>query len=313
MSEPKKVVSVWYRRAFEVLLGIAILALIAAISVPNLLRSRMAANSASRYGYARSMHVQHMVAAGFAEGEPGSPRKVASTVTLDLVAKDAQQLTNALTKLTADHGGYIQSSEIRQVSYGPRMSTLVRIPAARLNEFLAAAKSHALRVETEAFELKDVTADWVDLDARLRNARHEEEQYLAILRRTGTVSDTVKVAESVARVRERIEQMEGQMRLLNHQVEMATISITIAPEVLPQVARLMWHPWVNLRNALIETGQGLADYTDAMLAFAVKLPVIGLWVITVIAVGSLSIRVLIWMWFRWLRRIIRVPQPVAQT
>jgi hypothetical protein len=307
-TQTKNVTSI-DRRIFEVVLALAVLLLLVAIGTPNLLRSREAADRASRIGRLRAAANQtaEEVSASATEA-----RKVVRTMMLDVITKEPSQIAQTVGELVSSHAGYVQSSNTQRSEYGDRICLVLRIPNDQLDYVLAEIRRWAVRVETEKLESKDVTAEWVDVDARLRNAHREEEQYLGIMRRAGSVQDTVDVAEKLAAVRERIEQMQGQLNLLNNQVDMATISVTLRPEILPVVARLDWHPRQSLQTALVESGQGLAAYTDSLLAFLVKLPVIGLWVITVIAIGSLAIRVLIWLWFRWIRRIFRVPQPVAQ-
>jgi type II secretory pathway pseudopilin PulG len=297
------------RRIFEVVLALAVLLLLVAIGTPNLMRSREAAEKASRIGRLRAA----VQAGDDASASATEARKVARTMTLDVIAKEPSQVAQTVGELVSSHAGYVQSSDTQRSEYGDRICLVLRVPNDQLDSVVAEIRRWAFRVESEKLESKDVTAEWVDLDARLRNAHREEEQYLGIMRRAGSVKDTVDAAEKLAAVRQRIEQMQGQLNLLNHQVDMATISITLRPEILPQAARFVWHPWPSLRTALVESGQGLADYTDSMLAFLVKLPVIGLWVITVIAIGSLAIRLLIWNWFRWIRRIFQAPKPALQS
>jgi hypothetical protein len=72
----------------------------------------------------------------------------------------------------------------------------------------------AARVDREEIKSEDVTRQYVDIDARLRNMRAEEERYLEILKRAATVKDTLDVTQHLADVRGRIEQAQGEMNLL---------------------------------------------------------------------------------------------------
>ena len=72
-------------------------------------------------------------------------------------------------------------------------------------------KSVAVSVDREDVEAHDVTREYIDLDARLRNAQAEEARYLEILKRATTVKDTLEGAEKLSNVRGRIEQLQGEM------------------------------------------------------------------------------------------------------
>jgi uncharacterized protein DUF4349 len=66
-----------------------------------------------------------------------------------------------------------------QSNTGSRSATLMlRVPADRLDQAMAEIKGAATRVEQENVEAKDVTREYIDLDARLRNTQAEEAQYL---------------------------------------------------------------------------------------------------------------------------------------
>jgi hypothetical protein len=315
-NEPN-LVSIWYRRAFEALFGLTMLAILFALAVPNLMRSRMAADKAMQMGRLRELHRESLLldqAAPEGKAQDRVPdRKIVRTVALDVTAKDPRKLSNQATTLAAARSGYVQSSSSEQYLQSERITMIVRLPNSSLEAFVAEVKAQALKVDTEKLDAKDVTAEWVDTDARLRNARREEEQYLAIMKRATSVKDTLEVSNKLSGVRERIEQMEGEQKLLEHQVAMSTVTLTLEPEELPAVSRLIWHPWQNLKIAAVASAQGLADYADTMLAFLFKLPVILLWVVTLLVGALIAIRGLQIVWSRWLRRVLKVQEPAPQS
>ena len=82
-----------------------------------------------------------------------------------------------------------------------------------------------LRVENERLDAQDVTKQYVDQEARLRNLRAGEAQYLSILKHASTVSDTLEVAK-LNEVRGEIEQQQAEFDALSKQVE--TVAITVS-------------------------------------------------------------------------------------
>jgi len=63
----------------------------------------------------------------------------------------------------------------------------MRIPAKHLDEARAQVRAIAKAVEEDTIEARDVTREYVDQEAKLRDFRAEEAQYLAILKRATAV------------------------------------------------------------------------------------------------------------------------------
>ena len=82
----------------------------------------------------------------------------------------------------------------------------IRVPAARFAEVEAEIRKLGLRVEGEQMEAEDVTRQYVDQQARLRNLHAQEAQYLAILKQARSVKDILDVSEKLNGVRGEIEQ-----------------------------------------------------------------------------------------------------------
>ena len=72
-----------------------------------------------------------------------------------------------------------------------------------------------LRVENEKIAAEDVTRQYVDQDASIRNLRAEEAQYLTILKRATTVKDMLAVTENLSEVRGQIEQQQAEFNALS--------------------------------------------------------------------------------------------------
>jgi hypothetical protein len=122
-------------------------------------------------------------------------------------------------------GGYLSQQENDQVT--------VRVPAARFDE--AFAWLHALgRVRSESKQATDVTDQYLDLGIRLDNAKKSRERLLALLAKAEKVEDMLKIEEQLHRLTEEIERFEGQLKRLQDQVALATITARfVAPAAAP--------------------------------------------------------------------------------
>ncbi len=278
----------WGKRGLEALIGVAVLLVLAAISVPNLLRT-------SRYPKTPVA----VPAAEKAESEMlGTPMVIVNGA-LTLLADDPIRAGNEAEAVTRKLGGYVGSMERAGAeTRDARVSLVLRIPEARFDEARLELRKVGSKVTSEKVDARDVSAHYVDVDAQLRNFRAEEQQYLALMKRTGPVADTLEVARQLADVRGRIEKLEGEMRLLQHQVQYATLTLSISAEAPPVASE--WTPGKNARQALATAGENLADYADFMVVLLVNLPLFVLWPLTAVLIGGYAWRLGAFVWRRWL-------------
>lgn len=84
-------------------------------------------------------------------------------------------------------------------------------------------------IVSDAEKAEDVTEQRADIKARLGNARAEEKRLLELLdKRTGNLAEVVAVEKELASVRETVERMEAQERVLEGQIASATVKIHLA-------------------------------------------------------------------------------------
>ena len=74
----------------------------------------------------------------------------------------------------------------------------------------------------------DVTAQWIDLDARVRAKREMENRYLALVARAGNVDEVLHIERELGAVRGEIEAMESKQRSLKDQVALSTLDVTLS-------------------------------------------------------------------------------------
>jgi len=131
-------------------------------------------------------------------------------------------------QLAARVGGFVANSTVEAGKNRLRSATLeVKLPAQRFEEGLAGL-SPIGRLETVNVSAEDVGEEYVDVTARMENARRLERRLIELLaNRAGRLKDVLAVEGSLARVREEIERYEGRMRYLRAHTAMSTLSVTV--------------------------------------------------------------------------------------
>lgn len=230
------------------------------------------------------------------------PRKIVRNGHLDLLVNDVGQSIDKISSIAAAAGGYVEKST--QDNSGFRSADVtIRVPSASLDKTIADIKRLAALVERENVEVRDVTREYVDLDARLRNAQAEETQYLQILKRATTIKDTLDVTEKLSDVRGRIEEMQGEMKLLTTQIDLSSLEISMHSEAEATVAGIHWRPLVQARVAVNEMLSGLKDWVDSVVAFIIYLPLIIVWLISIVVLLIITVRVIRFLWRRFVPKI----------
>ena len=230
-----------------------------------------------------------------------SDRKMVRTSALDLVVKDPGDTSDKIRQLAERLGGFLVNSATRGGQDAGAASLTVRIPTDRFEEARAEIRKLGMRVESEHVEAQDVTRQYVDLDANLRNLRAEEIRYLSIMKRASTVKDTLEVSEKLSEVRGQIEQQQAEFEALSKQVETVAITVSLRTEAEAEVFGLHWRPLYQMKLAARDGLDGVGNYA-AIAGFAFLLPTILLWLVTIL-LGSLAAwRILRWasrMFFGW--------------
>jgi hypothetical protein len=123
------------------------------------------------------------------------------------------------------YGGFVESSSIHGVK--SRSGTLtIRIPASSFDLALKDLRSLG-RVDRLSISGQDVSAQFVDLDARLRTWQAQEVVLLRLMNQANSVGATLQVQRELQDVQLRIEQITGQLRALEDRTDMSTIAVSL--------------------------------------------------------------------------------------
>jgi hypothetical protein len=143
-------------------------------------------------------------------------------------------LQSALAEATATagrFGGFVESASSGDKSG----SVTLRIPEASFEQALVSLKSLG-RVTSSTVSGKDVTSQFVDLNARLITWRSQETVLLRLMDRATSISDTLRVQAQLQQVQFRIEQIQGALRVLRNQTSYGTIDLGIREVGAPVAA-----------------------------------------------------------------------------
>jgi len=209
-------------------------------------------------------------------------RMIIYTVNIELIVQDAAEALEQIGDLSEEMGGYISGSSSWKDKDQLRARITLRVPADRLDQTLDQMRDLALDVESSNRDSSDVTEEFVNLDARLRNLETTEGELLELLKTrqesTGDTEAILEVHRYLTEIRGQIEQIEGRMNYLSNLTAMATIHVTLTPDVLAQPLTVGgWQPEGTALQAiqsLINALQFLADALIWILLFLVPVLIV---------------------------------------
>ena len=133
--------------------------------------------------------------------------------------------------------GYIQNDNTSKEYDRINRSLLIRIPNMNFQPLVDSITKSVKSLDQRDIQLRDVTEEFVDLEARLKAKRKLEERYLQLLVKANSVKDMLEIEHQVAQIREEIEAKQGRLNYLKNKVSLSTIHLnfyemtqmTIAP------------------------------------------------------------------------------------
>lgn len=217
-----------------------------------------------------------------AAGRNASPlqRKIVYTGDVELVVERFSEFPARVEELVRLHGGYVAGSNLGGSAGDPRSGTWkLRIPVERFDAFLNAVRKlgNVRRIATNS---QDVSEEYYDVEARVRNRHRQEEQLLKLLEeRTGELEQVLAVERELSRVREEIERLEGRLRVLQDLTALTTINLTVdeirnyVPAEAASLGTRIRRTFVGSLDALRTTGERLLIVCVALVPWlAVILP-----------------------------------------
>ena len=133
---------------------------------------------------------------------------------------------NRIRSLAEGYGGYVAGTSRSMIGNQAVADITIRIPQSRFRSAIDDIVNYG-RVIDERTTSEDVTEQYIDLKARLKNLEILEESLADLLNRTATVEEILKVEQELARVRGEIDSLQGQLNYLERSVTMSMIKVSL--------------------------------------------------------------------------------------
>ena len=219
------------------------------------------------------------------------------TANLALKVEETEEALDRVKGIATALGGYVADSNVWRVDERLRGTVTIRVPAESFDTAMEQLKGVAIEVERESVSGQDVTEEYTDLDARLRNLEATEKELLELLtevrEKTRKAEDVLAVHRELTNIRGEIERIKGRMQYLERMTALATITVELIPK--EAIVRTGWAPGGTMQDALRGLVHALQSLTDLAIWAVVFLLPIALLVL-------IPFLVIFLIWRRWRRR-----------
>jgi len=205
-------------------------------------------------------------------------------VDLSVAASRFQSALDGLTAFAVADGGFVASSQVNTGSKASKSdwsgSIVIQVPQRDFASLVNQVKRLGLATSVVT-STTDVTSQYVDLRARITALQASRQQYLTIMARTSTIGGILAVQSQLDSLQSRIEQLQGQMNLLNSQTTYAalTVSVSVAGShrnTAPRPASGINKAWHDSVGGFVAGFEWLIRIAGPMLFAVVFLAALGL-------------------------------------
>ena len=132
-----------------------------------------------------------------------------------------------ITSLTKSFEGYISRENQSNNDYRQSVFLTIRVPSAHFDTLMNSIAYGAPSIEHKNIIIDDVTKQYYDLETRLATKKDFEKRYRELLAKANEIKEILEIENELRKIREEIEVMEGQFKLLNNQIGLSSIEVEI--------------------------------------------------------------------------------------
>lgn len=202
----------------------------------------------------------------------GASQKIIERLSYQMETQKFDESVSSIQKLCTDLGGYVQDSNVDGSALGEKgtlrsANFTLRIPQEKLGDLKSRAGQIATVLKFTSSS-ENVSDKYYDTEARLKSLRTQQERLLALLQKSGSLSDIVTLEKALADVNYEIEQLTGTLRQYNSLVSYSTVSVTIS-EVLQPTEQSVTPVtlWQKIAQQFQYSLRGLGSFGEGLLVF----------------------------------------------
>lgn len=153
-------------------------------------------------------------------------RKLIKEGFIEFETDDLAQTKEQIYKAIKISGAYISSESEQKSDYRISTNIVVRMPAENFDSFITQATQGVTKFDTKDISAKDVTEEFLDIQARIKTKKALENRYIELVKKANEIKDILEIERQINKLRTEIERVEGRLNYLKNRVTYSTLSIS---------------------------------------------------------------------------------------
>jgi hypothetical protein len=247
---------------------------------------------------------------------PAISRKIMYDAQVDLVVDSVDPIAKKVGTLVQEVRGYIAEQNVAGSPGSLRsMRWRIRVPVEQFDSLVESIVALG-ELERNNRTSQDVSEQYYDLEARIKNKKVEEQTLNKILQeRSGKLEDVLKIEIELSRVRGEIEQLEGKIRVIENLSSLATLTLNIRerdkyappPPVVADFSTQIARTWNGSMQNLVDLGKSVVLWVVSRVIW------FPFWLIGAL-LAWIALRILIRIFLRSLPRMVALARtPIFPT
>lgn len=174
---------------------------------------------------------------------------------LSFETQNIEETYRDIAVVVKKYKGYIQDDSANKNYNRLNRRLTIRIPTVNFDNTIDGISEKVAYFDIKRMSSKDVTEEFIDLEARIKAKKTLESRYLELLKKANSVKEILEIERELSSIREDIEAKEGRLKYLQNKVSLSTIEVefyklTAESKVTKSYASKMWSAIVSGFNSL---------------------------------------------------------------
>ncbi len=193
------------------------------------------------------------------ENQNEANTKIIKTANLRFATANIDESYALVQKSAQKYKAILQNDNTGKDYYSVYRNVTLRIPKQYFDAFINELGKGVAYFDRKEILARDVTEEFVDVEARLKAKQTLEKRYLELLDKANKVSEILEIEKELANIREEIEAKQGRLQYLQSRVAMSTITIEMYTEK-PQGTGTTVSYGTKMWNAIKSGFNGLSSF-----------------------------------------------------
>ncbi|WP_243348849.1 DUF4349 domain-containing protein [Parabacteroides sp. FAFU027] len=208
-------------------------------------------------------------------------KKIIKDGEISICVKDIYEAKKQVDGQLRKFHAYYENESLTNNKTDQSYDLKIRIPSQLFEKFIGNLENGTGDVTKKSITARDVTDEYIDVEARLKNKKLYLEKYTELLSKAGNIKDILALQEKIRLIQEEIESKEGRLKYLNDQINYSTLDLTLFIDTDKTPTAVESNSFLyRLKSAL--TG-GWKAFVSAIIGL------INLWPFIIILVGLIMI------------------------